>query len=295
MTDNGLLPSDTCQPPTVFAPIAFESGGTSASGASTDWRQRAASTLLESTASRRAEAEPAAETLCRLADALDCTADYLLGRDCFDGLAPDVVVARESFEVFARKTPLAERDAGRLRRMISHARAPKTVAEWTSLYKLTTPPPSAQRTKGRKASAASHATGPPSSCRAKTGRVRLADRLSRSSSASGPSIPTSPDCPSTSQRSSAPRYREASPVGVRFSSFPCVISWTAHHRTRGFLLLRTVTWRVTAGELLSGRHGLARHRPAFSGGESRVRSHTATHRGRTVRIAWCSRANTKAG
>lgn len=82
-------------------------------------------------------AEPSSRLLGQLADALDFTTDFLLGRDNFDGRPIRELAVRESFELFLRRTFLAETDRERLRRMIAHERAPKTVDEWTAIHELT--------------------------------------------------------------------------------------------------------------------------------------------------------------
>lgn len=82
-------------------------------------------------------AEPSGRTLAQLADALDVTTDFLLGRDSFDGQPMCEVAVRESFELFVRRVPLPESEHERLRRMTAHERAPQTVADWTALYELT--------------------------------------------------------------------------------------------------------------------------------------------------------------
>jgi transcriptional regulator with XRE-family HTH domain len=82
-------------------------------------------------------AEPSSRLLGQLADALDFTADFLLGRDNFDGLPIRELAARESFELFGRRASVAETDRERLRRMIPHERAPKTVDEWIAIHELT--------------------------------------------------------------------------------------------------------------------------------------------------------------
>ena len=82
-------------------------------------------------------AEPSSRLLGRLADALDVTADFLLGRDDFDGRPIREIAARESFELFVRRASVAATDHERLWRMIPHERAPKTVDEWTAIHELT--------------------------------------------------------------------------------------------------------------------------------------------------------------
>ena len=81
--------------------------------------------------------KPSGRALAQLADALDFTTDFLLGRDSFDARPIRQLAVRESFELFARRVPMADSDADRLRRMTTHERAPQTVADWTTLYELT--------------------------------------------------------------------------------------------------------------------------------------------------------------
>jgi transcriptional regulator with XRE-family HTH domain len=100
--------------------------------------------------------EPSSRILGQLADALDLTADFLLGRDNFDGRPLRELAVRESFELFVRRASVAETDRERLLRMVAHERAPKTVDEWTAIHELTT-----TRKKLAAHSRAAHAPTPP--------------------------------------------------------------------------------------------------------------------------------------
>lgn len=101
-------------------------------------------------------AEPSGRTLAQLADALDVTTDFLLGRDSFDSRPMREVAVRESFALFVRRVAMPDSEHERLRRMTAHERAPQTVADWTALYELTT-----VRRKGVSRSKTGHASARP--------------------------------------------------------------------------------------------------------------------------------------
>lgn len=102
-------------------------------------------------------AEPSSRLLGQLADAVDFTTDFLLGRDNFDGRPIRELAVQESFQLFLRRTSLAETDRERLRRMVTHDRAPKTVHDWTAIHELT-----ATRKAPAADHRASHASSQPS-------------------------------------------------------------------------------------------------------------------------------------
>ena len=67
----------------------------------------------------------------RLADALDCTTDFLLGR----GVVVDfhATASRMAFDVFAARLDVSEIARARCRRVLGHSRAPVTVPGWVAL------------------------------------------------------------------------------------------------------------------------------------------------------------------
>lgn len=76
---------------------------------------------------------PGSETLDKLARALDCTMDYLHGRD-LDGVDPPTAAARMAFDVFGRDVTAAQRD--RCRPALPHTDAPKTARAWRSFAEM---------------------------------------------------------------------------------------------------------------------------------------------------------------
>lgn len=78
---------------------------------------------------------PSANTLERLAVALDATTDYFYGRG-FEDVEPSVAAAHMSFDVFARDPKLSSGVRERCRRALSHADAPKTARAWRSFAEM---------------------------------------------------------------------------------------------------------------------------------------------------------------
>ena len=78
---------------------------------------------------------PSADTLERLALALDASTDYFYGRG-FEDVDASVAAARMSFDVFARDPRLTSEMRERCRRALSHADAPKTAQAWRSFAEM---------------------------------------------------------------------------------------------------------------------------------------------------------------
>ncbi len=80
-------------------------------------------------------ATPSADTLGRLALALDATTDYFYGRD-FEDVNASVAAAYMSFDVFARDPKISSEKRERLRRVLAHTDAPKTARAWRSFAEM---------------------------------------------------------------------------------------------------------------------------------------------------------------
>jgi transcriptional regulator with XRE-family HTH domain len=80
-------------------------------------------------------ATPGADTLERLAMALDATTDYFYGRG-FEDVDASVAAACMSFDVFAKDPKISNDIRERFRRVLSHPDAPKTARAWHSLAEM---------------------------------------------------------------------------------------------------------------------------------------------------------------
>lgn len=78
---------------------------------------------------------PTSKALDKLAEALDCTTDYLLGRG-HDYESPTVAAARMAFDVFITRQVLTDEQRERCRRALQHADAPKTAQGWRSFAEM---------------------------------------------------------------------------------------------------------------------------------------------------------------
>lgn len=78
---------------------------------------------------------PSADTLERLAVALDATTDYFYGRG-FEDVDASVAAARMSFDVFSRDPKLNSEMRERCRRALPHPDAPKTAQAWRSFAEM---------------------------------------------------------------------------------------------------------------------------------------------------------------
>jgi transcriptional regulator with XRE-family HTH domain len=78
---------------------------------------------------------PRAEALDKLAQALDCTMDYLHGRG-YEQESPAVAAAHMAFEVFVTQQDLSDEQRERYRRVLRHADAPKTAHAWRSFAEM---------------------------------------------------------------------------------------------------------------------------------------------------------------
>jgi transcriptional regulator with XRE-family HTH domain len=80
--------------------------------------------------------EPTATRLGQLADALDVTADFLLGRDAFDAEGIERTLVRESLQLFERLEELAPEQREKFERIQQHANAPTTAEQWVNLKEM---------------------------------------------------------------------------------------------------------------------------------------------------------------
>jgi transcriptional regulator with XRE-family HTH domain len=76
-----------------------------------------------------------ADTLERIALALDATTDFFFGRG-FEDVDASVAAAHMSFDVFARDPKVTGEQRERCRRVLSHKDAPKTAQEWRSFAEM---------------------------------------------------------------------------------------------------------------------------------------------------------------
>jgi transcriptional regulator with XRE-family HTH domain len=78
---------------------------------------------------------PGIELLEKLATALDCTTDFLLGRsyDVDDNDQMRDAVSRMAFDVFCRRPGLSSLEMERCRRVLGHSSAPVTAHAWVIL------------------------------------------------------------------------------------------------------------------------------------------------------------------
>ena len=80
-------------------------------------------------------ATPSADTLERLALALDATTDYFYGRG-FEGIDPRMAAAQMAFDVFSKDPKASNQTRERCRRILSHRDAPKTARSWRSFAEM---------------------------------------------------------------------------------------------------------------------------------------------------------------
>ncbi len=76
-----------------------------------------------------------ADTLERIALALDATTDYFYGRG-FEDVDASVAAAHMSFDVFARDPKFTDEQRERCRRVLPHRDVPKTAQAWRSLAEM---------------------------------------------------------------------------------------------------------------------------------------------------------------
>lgn len=85
--------------------------------------------------SERGQNSPGSDALDKLAEAMDCTIDYLIGR------GPDYenaakAAAQMAFDVFVLRTPLTNQQQERCQRALAHMNAPRTAEAWRSLSEM---------------------------------------------------------------------------------------------------------------------------------------------------------------
>ena len=78
---------------------------------------------------------PRSDALDKLAQGLDCTTDYLLGRGPdYKNLA--AAAAHMAFEVFASQNPIGSAESERCRRAIQHVQAPRSAESWHAFAEM---------------------------------------------------------------------------------------------------------------------------------------------------------------
>lgn len=83
--------------------------------------------------SEKGKNSPGSEVLDRLAQALDCTIDYLHGRGReFENV--EVAAANMAFDIV--QSSLSEEQRERCRRVLDHPDAPKTASQWRSFAEM---------------------------------------------------------------------------------------------------------------------------------------------------------------
>lgn len=85
--------------------------------------------------SENAKNSPRSEGLEKLAQALDCTIDYLHGRGPEYG-SPTIAAGHMAFDIFVVQDALTEEQRERCRRVLKHPDAPKTVEAWRSFLEM---------------------------------------------------------------------------------------------------------------------------------------------------------------
>jgi transcriptional regulator with XRE-family HTH domain len=78
---------------------------------------------------------PRSDALDKLAEALDCTIDYLHERGP-DYESPAVAAAHMAFDVFKTQQDLTDEQRERCRRALPHADAPRTAQAWRSFAEM---------------------------------------------------------------------------------------------------------------------------------------------------------------
>ena len=76
---------------------------------------------------------PGSEVLAKLAQALDCTTDYLLGRGP-EYETPEVAAVRMAFEV--ARSSMTDEQREKCRRVLRHPEAPKTAEGWLAFAEM---------------------------------------------------------------------------------------------------------------------------------------------------------------
>jgi transcriptional regulator with XRE-family HTH domain len=87
------------------------------------------------TKSEKGKNSPRSEALDQLAQALDCTTDYLLGRGP-DYNTPAVAAAHMALEAFTTQQVLSDEQREKCRRALRHPDAPKTAQAWRSFVEM---------------------------------------------------------------------------------------------------------------------------------------------------------------
>jgi len=87
------------------------------------------------TKSEKGQNQPRSAALDKLAEALDCTMDYLHGRGR-DYESPTVAAAHMAFDVFVRQQVLTDEQRERCHRALGHADAPRTAQGWRSFAEM---------------------------------------------------------------------------------------------------------------------------------------------------------------
>jgi transcriptional regulator with XRE-family HTH domain len=78
---------------------------------------------------------PGSDALDKLAQALDCTIDYLHGRGR-QYESPTIAATHMAFDVFVAQQVLTDEQRERCRRALRHADAPKTAEAWRSFAEM---------------------------------------------------------------------------------------------------------------------------------------------------------------
>jgi transcriptional regulator with XRE-family HTH domain len=87
------------------------------------------------TKSENGKNRPRSDALDKLAEALDCTIDYLHGRGN-DYENPGVAASHMAFDIFVTQQVLTDEQRERCRRALRHADAPKTAQAWCSFAEM---------------------------------------------------------------------------------------------------------------------------------------------------------------
>jgi transcriptional regulator with XRE-family HTH domain len=85
--------------------------------------------------SERGQNSPGSDALDRMAEALDCTIDYLVGRGPFYENAIRAA-SQMAFDIFVLRTPLTKQQQERSRRVLHHVDAPRTAEKWRSFVEM---------------------------------------------------------------------------------------------------------------------------------------------------------------
>jgi transcriptional regulator with XRE-family HTH domain len=87
------------------------------------------------TKSENGKNRPRSDALDKLAEALDCTIDYLHGRGTDYG-NPGAAAAHMAFDIFVAQQDLTDEQRERCRRALRHPDAPKTAQAWRSFAEM---------------------------------------------------------------------------------------------------------------------------------------------------------------